>query len=182
MTPIANNEADQLPDIAVLNEAIEKLGNHFLLSRKQVLAGARESLTKLGGSDYLRRFKLVSNALNATANESPAIRKFVSLMDNDFREFTDREPALNDVVTYHCLRRVLDEMEVYATNPSLYHRTIGGIGGGFSSGKSAFINSLLSSDTPVKLAEGIRPVTAIPSYVLSNPLTAIQGINNSSTV
>ncbi len=173
-----SNEVGQLPDVAALNEALGKLGKHFLLSRKQVLSGARESLNKLGGNDYLRRFKLVSTALNATANESPAIRKFVSLMDNDFREFTDRESALNDVVTYHCLRRVLDEMEVYATNPSLYHRTIGGIGGGFSSGKSAFINSLLSSDTTVKLAEGIRPVTAIPSYVLSNPQTAIQGINN----
>lgn len=178
MNPNASNEAGQLPDVAVLNEALGKLGKHFLLSRKQVLEGARESLNKLGGNDYLRRFKLVSSALNATANENPAIRQFVSLMDNDFREFTDRESALNDVVTYHCLRRVLDEMEVYATNPSLYHRTIGGIGGGFSSGKSAFINSLLSSDTTVKLAEGIRPVTAIPSYVLSNPHTAIQGINN----
>ena len=178
MNPNASNEAGQLPDVVVLNEALGKLGKHFLLSRKQVLEGARESLNKLGGNDYLRRFKLVSTALNATANESSAIRKFVSLMDNDFREFTDRESALNDVVTYHCLRRVLDEMEVYATNPSLYHRTIGGIGGGFSSGKSAFINSLLSSGTTVKLAEGIRPVTAIPSYVLSNPHTASQGINN----
>lgn len=178
MNPNSSNEAGQLPDVAALNEALGKLGKHFLPSRKQVLEGARESLNKLGGSDYLRRFKLVSTALNATANESSAIRKFVSLMDNDFREFTDRESALNDVATYHCLRRVLDEMEVYATNPSLYHRTIGGIGGGFSSGKSAFINSLLSSDTTVKLAEGIRPVTAIPSYVLSNPHTAIQGINN----
>lgn len=178
MNPNAGNEATLLTDVAALNEALGKLGKHFLLSRKQVLEGARKSLNNLGGNDSLRRFKLVSTALNATANESPAIRKFVSLMDNDFREFTDRESALNDVVTYHCLRRVLDEMEVFATNPSLYHRTIGGIGGGFSSGKSAFINSLLSSDTNVKLAEGIRPVTAIPSYVLSNPHTAIQGINN----
>ena len=178
MTPNASNDAGQLPDVAALNEALEKLGKHFLLSRKTVLAEARELLNKLGGNDHLRRFKLVSAALNATANESAAMRKFVSLMDKDFREFTDREPALNDVITYHCLKRVLDEMEVYATNPSLNQRTIGGIGGGFSSGKSAFINSLLSSDTAIKLAEGIRPVTAIPSYVLSHPDTAIQGINN----
>lgn len=177
MNPKASNEAGQLPDVAALNEALEKLGKHFLLSRKTVLAGARESLNKLGGNDYLRRFELVNTALNASANESPAIKKFGSLMNKDFREFTDREPALNDIIAYHSLERVLDEMEVYATNPSLYRRTIGGIGGGFSSGKSAFINSLLSSDTAVKLAEGIRPVTAIPSYVLSNPHTAIQGIN-----
>ena len=47
----------------------------------------------------------------------------------------------------------------------LYKKSSVAVGGGCSSGKSSFINSLIN-DKKVKLPEGINPTTAIPTYVM----------------
>lgn len=182
--------------LAELDSALTKLGKHILFSRQETLMAARASVSDIHHemdvaieeieamkkdvqekSSRLRWFDLVGSALGAGANKSQAIQSFISLVETEFREFSDHESALNDIVAYHGLREVLGEMQLYAICPALHQRTIGAIGGGFSSGKSAFVNSLFSSEAAVKLAEGIRPVTAIPSYVINGAKTAIQGIS-----
>ena len=127
----------------------------------------------------LRGFGLVSAALGTFVEENKVIETFTTLMDVDFLAFAHQESAINDLVADRQLRDLLAEMRQFAHCPALHSRTIGAIGGGFSAGKSAFINSLLDASAGVKLAEGINPVTAIPSYVLqSDTEIAIQGINN----
>lgn len=126
----------------------------------------------------LRAFGLVSAALGTKAEASKAIEAFTSLVDVDFLEFASHEPAINDVASDRRLKQLQTEMRLYANCPALHGRTIGAIGGGFSSGKSAFVNSLLDASAGVKLAEGINPVTAIPSYVLHDQDAVIRGISN----
>lgn len=130
----------------------------------------------------LRRFGLISAALGTPLSKSPALEAFVALMDNDFKEFCDKESGINNVAPYQKLRHLLNEMQLFANLPALHSRTIGVIGGGFSSGKSAFLNSLLDKSTNVKLAEGILPVTAIPSYVLHDANVGIRGVNHAGAM
>ena len=112
-------------------------------------------------------YDLVSEALAAHPVENPHVRRFMELIDKDFTEFCDAEPAINDVIPIRTLLRIKEELLHIASFPTLYSRRIGAVGGGFSSGKSAFINSFLTT-SGIRLAEGRRPVTAIPCYIISN--------------
>jgi len=55
------------------------------------------------------------------------------------------------------------------------------IGGGFSSGKSEFINSFID-DTAVQLKVGMQPVTAIPTYVFAAQERAISVMTSASSL
>ena len=126
----------------------------------------------------IRNFDLVSEALAAMPVENSHILRFNELIEHDFKDFCTVEPALNDVIPTLKLLHIKDEMQRIAYCPKLNSRRIGAVGGGFSSGKSAFINSFLSS-SKIRLAEGILPVTAIPSYIIADNSdeTTIQGVN-----
>lgn len=63
------------------------------------------------------------------------------------------------------LQRLSDRVEEYQKNQLLRGRAIIGIGGSFSAGKSAFINSLFQ--TQIKLPEKATPSTAIPTYFMN---------------
>ena len=58
------------------------------------------------------------------------------------------------------LQSIEKELELITIYPNLYQKSVIAIGGGFSSGKSSFINSLII-DKKVKLPEGINPTTAL---------------------
>ncbi|OON38723.1 hypothetical protein BTJ39_16660 [Izhakiella australiensis] len=60
----------------------------------------------------------------------------------------------------------------------LAERRLMAVGGGFSSGKSSFITSLIAS-TQVKLPEGVDAVTAIPTWVAHGDNLVITGIASS---
>lgn len=125
----------------------------------------------------LRDFSLINDALGAGSAKNKSIQKFRTLVKNDFREFCDHEAALNDTVPYQQFQHIIAEMQRFSQCPALHSKTMGAIGGGYSSGKSAFINSLIDENADVRLAEGICPVTIIPSYVLCAPQAQIEGIN-----
>lgn len=124
----------------------------------------------------IRNYDLISSALAALPVDNLHIKHFAELIDKDFTAFCDVEPAINDIIPIRHLMDIRDNMQRIANCPQLYSKTIGAIGGGFSSGKSAFANSFLDT-REVALAEGIRPVTAIPSYVISHEQPNILGIS-----
>jgi len=124
----------------------------------------------------IRNYDLISSALAALPVDNPHVKRFAELIDKDFTAFCDVEPAINDVIPIRRLMAIRDDMQRIANCPQLYSKVIGAIGGGFSSGKSAFANSFLDT-REVELAEGIRPVTAIPSYVISYEKPSIQGVS-----
>lgn len=65
----------------------------------------------------------------------------------------------------HRLQRLSDRVEEFQKNHLLKGRAIIGIGGSFSAGKSAFINSLFQSQ--IKLPEDTTTTTAIPTYFMN---------------
>ncbi|MCR5622938.1 MAG: dynamin family protein [Treponema sp.] len=121
-------------------------------------------------------FPLVKDILNAKPEENEWIKNFDSLVKNDFSSFCDSVKGLNQVKAVITFERIRDEMKLIANCPPIHSKMVGAIGGGFSSGKSSFINSFMQEGT-VRLATGIVPVTAIPSYVITGGNPSITGIS-----
>jgi hypothetical protein len=178
-----------------LESALNRLGRHFLLGRKTVFQRAQNALRQASAgyaslreenselskslaekSNKLRNFDLVSNALAAKPVENRFISQFEELIQEEFVRFCKSEPGMPDNISLERrLRQILKDMRLIANCPNLYSKNLGSVGGGFSSGKSSFLNSFLAG-SKIRLAEGIRPVTAIPSYVISGEEAKIQGI------
>ncbi|MFA4763108.1 dynamin-like GTPase family protein, partial [Helicobacter pylori] len=62
-----------------------------------------------------------------------------------------------------------------ASYPSLFQKTIVAVGGGFSAGKSTFLNNLLG--LKLKLPEDMNPTTAIPTYCLKGKREVLMGFS-----
>jgi len=127
----------------------------------------------------LRGLDLVSDAVNAKPVEDPYLDEFKAMLVTDFeKKLCNAVPGVNHAETMKEMERILREMQLIAQCPELRSKSIGAIGGAFSSGKSCFINSFLdASDKGVRLAEGITPVTVIPSYVICDKTSQIKGIS-----
>lgn len=73
------------------------------------------------------------------------------------------------------LQKLSDQIVEYKKIKLLTNKTVVGVGGRFSAGKSAFINSLLNnSGDEIVLSENQNPTTSIPTYILSGEENKIQ--------
>ncbi len=73
------------------------------------------------------------------------------------------------------LQEIQKELQLVASYPSLFQKTIVAVGGGFSAGKSTFLNNLLG--LKLKLPEHIDPTTAIPTYCLKGKKEVLMGFS-----
>lgn len=125
--------------------------------------------------DTWTRFQLISRLLAARPRESSGLARFRELLANDYMVFADNESSLAaEARALTMLQSIQQELALLVGFPDVHERTIVGIVGGFSSGKSEFINSFIR-DPEVRLAVGMQPVTAIPSYVLATDERMIRG-------
>lgn len=130
-----------------------------------------------------RNYRLTCAAIEPEPVENALVVRFSGLIDEGFNALCRDDPTPHDVPAAFELARIRDSLRAIAAFPQLFNKRICAVGGGFSSGKSAFINSFLE-DNSIRLAEGVRPVTAIPSYVIAKGKepTAIKGVNFRSGV
>jgi GTPase SAR1 family protein len=93
-------------------------------------------------------------------------------------EFANDESSLaNEAEVILQLKEIEKELDIITQFPIISKKNIISIGGAFSSGKSEFINSFLKNKQ-YKLPVGINPVTAIPTYVVSDSQNNIKGYSN----
>lgn len=124
--------------------------------------------------------KILQDALEAQPEPHPALLKFDQLIDKDFIDLSRRETGCDNLNAYIGLQHIKQRLQEIANFPEINSKTVIAVGGGFSAGKSSFINSLLDPEgaNKVRLATGNRPVTAVPSYLVhSSELNKISGIN-----
>ncbi|WP_330857561.1 acyl carrier protein [Helicobacter pylori] len=121
------------------------------------------------------RYDLIARILNAkTSNEG--LEEYQSILDNEFLEFASGVDSLKEKeIALLMLQEIQKELQLVASYPSLFQKTIVAVGGGFSAGKSTFLNNLLG--LKLKLPEDIDPTTAIPTYCLKGKKEVLMGFS-----
>ncbi|WRC02228.1 dynamin-like GTPase family protein [Helicobacter pylori] len=121
------------------------------------------------------RYDLIARILNAkTKNEG--IEEYQSVLDNEFLEFASGVDSLKEKeIALLTLQEIQKELQLVASYPSLFQKTIVAVGGGFSAGKSTFLNNLLG--LKLKLPEDMNPTTAIPTYCLKGKKEVLMGFS-----
>ncbi|KAA6504634.1 ATPase, partial [Helicobacter pylori] len=121
------------------------------------------------------RYDLIARILNAkTSNEG--LEEYQSILANEFLEFASGVDSLKEKeIALLMLQEIKKELQLVASYPSLFQKTIVAVGGGFSAGKSTFLNNLLG--LKLKLPEHMNPTTAIPTYCLKGKKEVLMGFS-----
>ncbi|WRC97534.1 dynamin-like GTPase family protein [Helicobacter pylori] len=121
------------------------------------------------------RYDLIARILNAKTNNE-GLEEYQSILDNEFLEFASGVDSLKEKeIALLMLQEIQKELQLVASYPSLFQKTIVAVGGGFSAGKSTFLNNLLG--LKLKLPEDMNPTTAIPTYCLKGQREVLMGFS-----
>ncbi|WRF10970.1 dynamin-like GTPase family protein [Helicobacter pylori] len=121
------------------------------------------------------RYDLIARILNAKM-ENKGLEEYQSVLDNEFLEFASGVDSLKEKeIALLMLQEIQKELQLVASYPSLFHKNMVAVGGGFSAGKSTFLNQLLG--LKLKLPEHMNPTTAIPTYCLKGKKEVLMGFS-----
>ncbi|MCQ2905406.1 dynamin-like GTPase family protein [Helicobacter pylori] len=121
------------------------------------------------------RYDLIARILNAKTNNE-GLEEYQSILYNKFLEFASGVDSLKEKeIALLMLQEIQKELQLVANYSSLFQKTIVAVGGGFSAGKSTFLNNLLG--LKLKLPEDIDPTTAIPTYCLKGKKEVLMGFS-----
>ncbi|GAA9661480.1 hypothetical protein HpHCM58_04200 [Helicobacter pylori] len=121
------------------------------------------------------RYDLIARILNAKTNNE-GLEEYQSVLDNEFLEFASGVDSLKEKeIALLMLQEIQKELQLVASYPSLFQKTMVAVGGGFSAGKSTFLNNLLG--LKLKLPEDMNPTTAIPTYCLKGKKEVLMGFS-----
>ncbi|PUD76258.1 dynamin family protein [Helicobacter pylori] len=121
------------------------------------------------------RYDLIARILNAKTNNE-GLEEYQSILDNEFLEFASGVDSLKKKeIALLMLQEIQKQLQLVASYPSLFQKTIVAVGGGFSAGKSTFLNNLLG--LKLKLPEDVNPTTAIPTYCLKGKKEVLMGFS-----
>ncbi|GAA7402995.1 acyl carrier protein [Helicobacter pylori] len=121
------------------------------------------------------RYDLIARILNAKTNNE-GLEEYQQILDNEFLEFASGVDSLKEKeIALLMLQEIKKELQLVASYPSLFQKTMVAVGGGFSAGKSTFLNNLLG--LKLKLPEDMNPTTAIPTYCLKGKKEVLMGFS-----
>ncbi|GAA7878388.1 hypothetical protein HpMS196_12890 [Helicobacter pylori] len=121
------------------------------------------------------RYDLIARILNAKM-ENKGLEEYQCILDNEFLEFASGVDSLKEKeIALLALQEIKKELQLVASYPSLFQKSMVAVGGGFSAGKSSFLNHLLG--LKLKLPEAVNPTTAIPTYYLRGEREVLMGFS-----
>ncbi|WP_120840464.1 acyl carrier protein [Helicobacter pylori] len=121
------------------------------------------------------RYDLIARILNAKM-KNEGLEEYQSVLDNEFLEFARGVDSLKEKeIALLTLQEIKKELQLVASYPSLFQKNMVAVGGGFSTGKSTFLNNLLG--LKLKLPEHMNPTTAIPTYCLKGKKEVLMGFS-----
>ena len=116
----------------------------------------------------VERFDLVRKILDQKSVINNGLSEFSRLIREDYIDlFACALHSFNGIKSFMDLQLIHRDIDLANRLPVTHGKTVLGVSGGFSSGKSEFINNFLPSDS-VRLAVGTNPVTVIPSYIVAS--------------
>lgn len=126
------------------------------------------------------RYDLIARILNARM-KNEGLEEYQQILDNEFLEFASGVDSLKEKeIALLMLQEIKKELQLVASYPSLFQKTIVAVGGGFSAGKSTFLNNLLG--LKLKLPEDMNPTTAIPTYCLKGKKEVLMGFSQNGGI
>ncbi len=118
-------------------------------------------------------YDLIARILNAKM-ENKGLEEYQCILDNEFLEFASGVDSLKEKeIALLELQEIKKELQLVASYPSLFQKNMVAVGGGFSTGKSTFLNHLLGLN--LKLPEAMEVATAIPTYCLKGEREVLMG-------
>lgn len=128
------------------------------------------------------KYKLVCLCLSGRKNDNKKYRNFKEHTINRLFQFMNEEKSLkNEAEVVIQLQKIFFKLEMGVNFHFLYKKNMISVGGAFSSGKTSFINSFIN-DKNLKLPEGLRPTTAIPTYIINDTSVKITGSSKKGSV
>ncbi|WP_017283534.1 dynamin family protein [Helicobacter pylori] len=116
-------------------------------------------------------YDLIACVLNAKM-ENKGLEEYQCILDNEFLEFASGVDSLKEKeIALLELQEIKKELQLVASYPSLFQKSMVAVGGGFSAGKSSFLNNVLGLKLPV----GLDKTTAIPTYCLKGEREVLMG-------
>ena len=128
------------------------------------------------------KYKLVCLCLSGRKNDNEKYRNFKEHTINRLFQFMNEEKSLkNEAEVVIQLQKIFFKLEMGVNFHFLYKKNMISVGGAFSSGKTSFINSFIN-DKNLKLPEGLRPTTAIPTYIINDTSVKITGSSKNGSI
>lgn len=128
--------------------------------------------------DHKQAIKLAASLLPCRrhyAKRQEVLKRLDHLMDVCMVEAMQHLTSIDVLAESNHLKKLSDKLLAANQSRALNNKTIVGLGGRFSAGKSCFINSWLKNDAEtILLPEDQNPTTSIPTYVVSGPQNGIQ--------
>ncbi|GAA8028525.1 hypothetical protein HpMS70_15030 [Helicobacter pylori] len=120
---------------------------------------------------------VIARVLNARI-ENEGLEEYQSILDNEFLAFSNEVEFKEQAVALRTLQELDNELQLVASYPSLFQKSMVAVGGGFSAGKSSFLNHLLGLKLPI----GLDKTTAIPTYCLKGEREVLMGLSQNGGV
>lgn len=104
--------------------------------------------------------------------ENKGLEEYQCILDNEFLEFASGVDSLKEKeIALLELQEIKKELQLVASYPSLFQKNMAAVVGGFSAGKSSFLNHVLGLKLPI----GLDKTTAIPTYCLKGEREVLMG-------
>ncbi|GAA6923316.1 hypothetical protein AOH277_14030 [Helicobacter pylori] len=120
------------------------------------------------------RYDLIARILNAKM-ENKGLAEYQRVLNNEFLAFSNEVEFKEQAMVLRALQELGNELQLVASFPSLFQKSMVAVGGGFSAGKSTFLNHLLGLN--LKLSANSTPTTAIPTYCLKGEREVLMGVS-----
>ncbi len=115
---------------------------------------------------------VIARVLNARI-ENEGLAEYQRILDNEFLAFSNEVEFKEQAVALRTLQELGNELQLVASYPSLFQKSMVAVGGGFSAGKSSFLNNVLGLKLPI----GLDKTTAIPTYCLKGKKEVLMGFS-----
>lgn len=124
--------------------------------------------------DPQKGIELVRTLIQANSNKMSQI-EFDRILDEEVFPIIAELELKNEAEIYRAFHKISDKIKEQKKIQLLSGKSVVGIGGKFSAGKSCFINSITNASLP----EGQRPTTSIATYIINAKEASNIAITNS---
>ncbi len=124
-----------------------------------------------------KQHSVIARVLNARI-ENEGLAEYQRILDNEFLAFSNEVEFKEQAVALRTLQELDNELQLVASYPSLFQKSMVAVGGGFSAGKSSFLNNVLGLNLPI----GLDKTTAIPTYCLKGEREVLMGCSQNGGV